>query len=115
MATVEVAFTSRSRFHDMKSSSPPTLIRSVSRAADLLLHVARARNGATASEAAAACHLAIPTAHHLLTTLAHEGLLSKDGPRFVLGPKAVVFADCVARQSGVPEYLLRPLRALAEE
>jgi IclR family transcriptional regulator, acetate operon repressor len=100
----------RNNIRNMKSGH----IQSVARATALLLHVAN-RGGATASEAAAAHGLAVPTAHHLLSTMADEGLLAKDGRRFVLGPKALVVGDRAMRQDGVPAYLMAPLRGLVEE
>jgi DNA-binding IclR family transcriptional regulator len=79
------------------------------------MHVA-SRGSATASEAATANGLAVPTAHHLLSTMAEEGLLAKDGRgMFVLGPKALVVGDRAMRQDGVPAYLMNPLRTLVEE
>lgn len=59
--------------------------------------------------------LTVPTTHHLLNTLAAEGLAVKDSRRrYVLGPRVAVLADGLVRQA-VPEYLARPLRALAHE
>jgi DNA-binding IclR family transcriptional regulator len=99
--------------HDVKYGRR---IQSVARAVRLLLYVAGRPEGATGAEAAAACELAVPTAHHLLGTLVYEGLLAKDARRrLVLGPKALVVAERVARQTNVPEYLLAPLRWLAEQ
>jgi IclR family transcriptional regulator, acetate operon repressor len=90
-------------------------IQSVARATALLMHVA-GRGGATASEAAAAHGLAVPTAHHLLSTMVDEGLLAKDGRGlFVLGPKALVIGHRALRQDSVPAYLMNPLRGLVEE
>jgi IclR family transcriptional regulator, acetate operon repressor len=90
-------------------------IQSVARATALLVHIA-SRGGATASQAAAAHGLAVPTTHHLLSTMADEGLLAKDGRGlFVLGPKALVIGDRAMRQDGLPTYLMNPLRRLVEE
>jgi IclR family acetate operon transcriptional repressor len=95
---------------------PRTRIQSASRAVQLLLLVARRPDGATASEAAAGVGLAVPTAYHLLATLADEGLLARDSRRrFVLGPRVGVLADAFLRDGAVPEYLAGPLQRLAEE
>ena len=95
------------------SDSPGTRIQSVSRAARLLLLIAGRPAGATAAEAAAALGLTVPTTHHLLNTLAAEGLAVKDAQRrFALGPQVAVLADGFVRQA-VPEYLARPLHQLA--
>lgn len=94
----------------------PTRIQSASRAARLLLLVARRSDGASATEAAKALGLAVPTAHHLLSTLCDEGLLARDSRRrYVLGPRVAVLAEAFLRDGAVPEYLLDPLRGLAEE
>src|SRR5215217_9737595 len=96
------------------AANPATQIRSVGRAARLLLHVAHSPDGVSATEAAKVIGTAVPTAYHLLTTLRVEGLLSQDsGRRFVLGPQAAVIADAWLRSDAVPECLLEPLRALA--
>jgi IclR family acetate operon transcriptional repressor len=107
----ESQFAMGNNIHIMKSGH----IQSVARATNLLLHVGLS-GGATASQAAAEHGLAVPTAHHLLSTMAAEGLLAKDaGGRFVLGPKALVLAERASRQGHVPEFLMAPLRALVEE
>jgi IclR family acetate operon transcriptional repressor len=91
-------------------------IKSVSRAVRLLMFVTRQPHGVSAAEAARACGLALSTAHHLLGTLVTEGMLAKDDRRrYLLGPGALVLADRVARDTGVPPYLLAPLQKLAEE
>lgn len=90
-------------------------IRSVERASRLLLWIATQPDGDTATGAARAAGLALPTAYHLLGTLVAGGLLAKDSRRrYVLGPKAGVVADAYWRSDRVPEYLLAPLRALAD-
>jgi IclR family transcriptional regulator, acetate operon repressor len=91
-----------------------TRIQSVTRATRILLLLSRTPPGSTAAEAAAALGLTVPTTHHLLNTLAAEGFVVKDSQRrFALGPRIAVLADGMVRQA-VPEYLARPLRALAE-
>lgn len=97
-----------------QQSDGKTTIQSVSRAARLLLAVAAAPEGVSAKTAADSLGLSLPTAYHLLTTLAAEGLLAKDSRRrYVLGPRTAVLAAAVIRNSSAPEYYLRPLRDLA--
>jgi IclR family transcriptional regulator, acetate operon repressor len=99
---------------DISDDEAGTRIQSVTRATRLLLLLARTPSGSTAAEAAAALGLTVPTTHHLLNTLAAEGLVVKDSQRrFALGPRIAVLADGFVRQA-VPEYLAQPLRELAE-
>lgn len=94
----------------------PPRIQSVERASRLLLWIAAQHDGATASDAARAAGLALPTTYHLLSTLVAVGLLAKDSRRrYALGPRAAVIAEAHQRGDRVPEYLLAPLRALAAE
>lgn len=99
---------------DKRWSATPGRIQSVSRAANLLMLVAGGRVEPTAKDLARAAHLSVPTAHHLLSTLVHEGFLAKDSKaRYELGLKIAVLADALQRSVSVPEYLLEPLRQLA--
>jgi IclR family transcriptional regulator, acetate operon repressor len=94
---------------------PPTRIQSASRAVRLLLFVADGVDGETAKTCADALALPLATTHHLLATLVDERLLSKDAKRrYHLGPKVGVLADSFQRQMLPPDYLLAPLRHLAE-
>jgi IclR family transcriptional regulator, acetate operon repressor len=100
--------------HVTKISCPETRIQSVDRAAQLLLLLARAGEGVSVTAAARELALAVPTAHHLLATLAANGLAAQDRRRrYLLGPAAAVLADGFARQ-GAGDHLLSPLRTLAE-
>ncbi|MFC5907470.1 IclR family transcriptional regulator [Streptacidiphilus monticola] len=63
----------------------PTLIGSVQRALRLLEAVGRHRQGATAKQLARAADLPLPTAYHLLRTLAHEGYLVRSAGLYRLG------------------------------
>ena len=93
----------------------PTRIRSASRAVRLLLFVADGADGQSAKACGEALGLPPSTTHHLLTTLVDERLLSKDAKRrYHLGPKVGVLADAFQRQMLPPDYLLAPLRHLAE-
>lgn len=92
----------------------PTRIRSVSRAATVLRQVARHPEGIGPTAVAAASGLAVPTTHHLLSTLCAEGLVARTAQRrYVLGPGIAVLAEAYARADVVPSWLMRPLRTLA--
>jgi IclR family transcriptional regulator, acetate operon repressor len=92
-----------------------TRIRSVARAAQILLFLGEQPDGRTAKETATALALPVPTAYHLLGTLVAEGLLAKDSRRrYHLGPKIGVLSEAFLRQVIPPEYLLGPLHELAE-
>jgi DNA-binding IclR family transcriptional regulator len=100
---------------DNGGSPAPTHIQSVSRAARLLLFVTEGADGQTAKQCADALELPLATTHHLLSTLVAERLLSKDGKRrYHLGPKVGALADAFERQMLPPEYLVDPLRRLAD-
>jgi len=90
-----------------------TRIQSVSRAVQVLLAVAEA-DGLRANEVSERFGLSLPTTYHLLTTLAAEGLVTKDeGRYFRLGPRAAVIAESYARADAVPTQYSRALDALA--
>jgi IclR family acetate operon transcriptional repressor len=92
-----------------------TVIRSVSRASRILVHLAEQQESRTAKQIAAALDLALPTAYHLLGTLVGEGLLTKDSARrYQLGPALAAITDAYVRQFTPPDYLVGPLRHLAE-
>jgi len=92
-----------------------TVIRSVSRASQILVHLGEQQESRSAKEIAAALGLALPTAYHLLGTLVGEGLLTKDsGRHYQLGPALAAITDAYMRQFTPPDYLVGPLRQLAE-
>jgi DNA-binding IclR family transcriptional regulator len=92
-----------------------TVIRSVSRASRILVHLAEQQESRSAKEIAGALDLPLPTAYHLLGTLVGEGLLTKDsGRRYQLGPALAAITDTYMRQFTPPDYLVGPLRHLAE-
>jgi IclR family acetate operon transcriptional repressor len=96
------------------ASEPGGRIQSVSRAVRLLMLIASGQTDGTAKGLAKATGIAIPTTHHLLSTLVHERMLAKESTaRYVLGTKVAVLADALERAVNAPEYLLEPLRQLA--
>jgi IclR family transcriptional regulator, acetate operon repressor len=93
----------------------PTRIRSVVRAVGLLLWVASEQGPRTASNASRAVGLPLATTHHLLNTLAASGMLAKDAKRqYHLGPNVGALTDAFQREVFPPDYLLEPLRHLAD-
>jgi IclR family transcriptional regulator, acetate operon repressor len=93
----------------------PTRIRSVVRAVGLLLWVASEQGPRTASNASRAVGLPLATTHHLLNTLAASGMLAKDAKReYHLGPNVGALTDAFQREVFPPDYLLGPLRHLAD-
>jgi DNA-binding IclR family transcriptional regulator len=99
----------------MNVDRSPTLIQSVRRAAAMLEVIARRPKGATATEAARELDIPLPTAHHLLNTLAHEGLLTKDrNRRYQLGPTVGMLAEAFLAQVSAPESLIDRVRELAD-
>ena len=99
----------------MVKASPPTRIRSVRRAAALLEHVALTPAGSTATAAAAALDVPVPTAYHLLNTLVDAGLLAKDERRrYRLGARVGLLAEAFLAQVSAPAYLVDRLRELAD-
>jgi IclR family transcriptional regulator, acetate operon repressor len=92
-----------------------TVIRSVSRASRILVHLGEQQESRSAKEIAAALGLALPTAYHLLGTLVGEGLLTKDSGRgYQLGPALAAITNAYMRQFTPPDYLVGPLRQLAD-
>ncbi|WP_408055640.1 MULTISPECIES: IclR family transcriptional regulator [Streptomyces] len=77
---------------------PTTLIGSVRRAMRLLESVARHEHGAPAKQLAREAGLALPTAYHLLRTLAHEGYLRREKGLFFLGEAAERLSGSGAEQ-----------------
>jgi DNA-binding IclR family transcriptional regulator len=93
----------------------PTRIRSVGKAVSILVWLAGQSEARTAKQIATALQLPIATAHHLLDTLVQDGMLYKDAHRhYHLGPSVGLLVDAFQRQNSPPEYLLAPLRRLAE-
>jgi IclR family transcriptional regulator, acetate operon repressor len=98
----------------MMKETVPTRIRSVRRAAALLEHAAMSPVGCTATSAAGALDVPLPTAYHLLNTLVDAGLLAKDERRYRLGAKVGLLAEAFLAQVSAPTYLVERLRELAE-
>ncbi|MFE2373368.1 IclR family transcriptional regulator [Streptomyces sp. NPDC059398] len=79
-------------------TAAPTLIGSVQRALRLLEEVSSHSGGAPAKQLAREAGLPLPTAYHLLRTLAHEGYVRRENGVFVPGAAAERLAGrCAAR------------------
>jgi len=93
--------------------TPKASVRSVARAARWLLWIAD-NEGVTATELARHFDVPLPTAHHVLSTLVHEGLLAKDAARrYHMGPKIGALAASFMREQAVPSVWQRALAGLA--
>jgi DNA-binding IclR family transcriptional regulator len=88
-------------------------VRSVARAARWLLWIAE-HEGASATEVAREFEVPLPTVHHVLSTLAQEGLLEKDAARrYHMGPNVGVLSGSFVREQAVPSIWQRALAELA--
>ncbi|MEV2192139.1 IclR family transcriptional regulator [Streptomyces phaeochromogenes] len=96
MATVDTA--SAGPHVPSSEPHPTTLIGSVQRAMRLLESVARHEHGAPAKQLAREAGLALPTAYHLLRTLAHEGYLRREKGLFFLGEAVERLTNSGAQQ-----------------
>lgn len=100
----------------MNSERPPTRIRSVAKAVQILIHIAEQPEGLTARAIAGALGMPVATTHHLLETLVDEGMLAKDSHRaYSLGSRVGALADAFQRRTAPPEFLMAPLRRLGDE
>lgn len=100
----------------MNSKRQPTRIRSVSKAIQILIHVAEHPEGVSGRAIAEALGMPTATAHHLLETLVDEGMLAKDSHRaYSLGSRVGALADAFQRRTAPPEFLMAPLRRLGDE
>jgi IclR family transcriptional regulator, acetate operon repressor len=91
-----------------------TRVQSVERAAQLLLTVARGTTDNSGKALAEELDLAVPTAHHLLSTLVDQGLLMRtDRSRYVLGPQVAILANAFYSGDSAPEAFVAALRQLA--
>lgn len=100
----------------MNPSRPPTRIRSVAKAVQILIHIAEHPEGLTGRAIAEALGMPVATTHHLLETLVDEGMLAKDSHRaYSLGSRIGALADAFQRRTAPPEFLMAPLRRLGDE
>jgi IclR family transcriptional regulator, acetate operon repressor len=100
---------------EQEQDGAKTRVQSVARASRLLVWIAQRPGGGTASEAARATGLTVPTTYHLLNTMVDEGLLAKDSRRrYGPGPRFAALCEAYLRTDRLPDYLLIPLRVLAD-
>jgi IclR family transcriptional regulator, acetate operon repressor len=83
------------------AAAPARGVQSLTRAVDLLDHLADAGGRATLSELAAASGLPAPTIHRLLSTLVDRGHVRREpGRRYALGPRLVRLGEAAGRVLG---------------
>ncbi|SJM64548.1 IclR family transcriptional regulator [Gulosibacter sp. 10] len=95
--------------------APEQLNRSALRAASLLLAVGEHPEGVSAAELAAEAGIPRPTVFRILLSLAHTGLLARDGGRFSLGWKAAHLGRLADPHRGILSKIQAIVEALAEE
>ncbi|MBU6496276.1 MAG: IclR family transcriptional regulator [Acidobacteria bacterium] len=101
----------------MPNTEPPSLVKSVAHALDILDVVARAGDsGVTLAELAPRVGMAKSSASASARTLAHYGFLHIEmpGPRFKLGFALLRYGDQVTRQTSLGQVALPILHELAE-
>lgn len=101
---------------DQTSTEPKKrqTIQSVARASRILLTIARAPSGMTATDVADAVGLRISTTYHLLATLEEETLLRKaEGKRYMLGAGAVEITNSPSLRARVESRHRQALSQLA--
>jgi IclR family transcriptional regulator, acetate operon repressor len=99
----------------MVKQTPPTLIRSVAKAMQILMYLAEEPDPRSARETARALGMPVATTYHLLETLASQGMVAKTNRAYHLGPRIGALADAFHRRTAPHEFLLAPLRELAHE
>jgi len=88
-------------------------VQSVARAVQMVDLVARSDNGLTAKEISTETGVNRSATYHLLHTLTQTDVLARDGRRYLIGPRAGVFASGLARHHAPNERLIASARSLA--
>jgi len=92
-----------------------TTIASVTKALNVLSVIAHRPKGAGAKDVADALDMPLPSAYHLLNTLAAGSALTKGSDRrYRLGPRIGALSGAYYDQTELDEHLLAPMRDLAE-
>jgi IclR family transcriptional regulator, acetate operon repressor len=106
----------RSRAKAPAASTPRPRVQSAARTVDILLAIARTRDGARAIEISDELGLPRQVTYHLLHTLNSTGVIRKNPQnRYVLGLAAGVIADGFRRQLHPPEHLAPIVRSIATD
>jgi IclR family acetate operon transcriptional repressor len=88
-------------------------VQSVARAIQMVDLVARSDEGLSAKEISAQTGVNRSATYHLLHTLTQTDVLSRDGRRYLMGPRAGVFAAGVTRHQSPHEHVVARARSLA--
>src|SRR5512142_435870 len=88
-------------------------VQSVARAMQMVDLVARSDHGLTAKEISAATDVNRSATYHLLHTLTQTEVLARDGRRYLMGPRAGVFAAGIMHHHAPNERLVASARSLA--
>lgn len=91
---------------------PSGTIQSVVRAMSILERCAEEPNGATARQIALADGLSVPTASHLLSTLAYCGYLKKTGTRYALSWKIAELHSALSKRFTPSERAIETMNEL---
>ncbi|WP_155942974.1 IclR family transcriptional regulator [Mycobacterium sp. 141] len=100
---------------DRESDPSNQLNRSALRAASLLIAAGNHPNGASAAELALETGVPRPTAHRLLLSLAHSGLLTRNGGTFALGWRTAALGRLADPYRGILPRVQLVLDRLAAE
>lgn len=91
-------------------------VQSVSRAASVLMCIAKTDEGAAPKAIAGELGLSLQTIYHLLHTLTEVGLVCRNQQQqYVMGLSVGTLAQAFSRQLAPPEHLSRLLRLVARE
>ena len=105
-----------SRAKASAASTPRPRVQSAARTVDILLAIARTRDGAKAIEISNELALPRQVTYHLLHTLNSTGVIRKNQQhRYVLGLAVGVIADGFRRQLHPPEHLAPIVRSIATD
>lgn len=88
-------------------------VQSVARAVQMVDLVARSETGLNAKEISEETGVNRSATYHLLHTLSETGVLARDGRRYVMGPRAGVFAAGFTRHRSPREQVAASARSLA--
>ncbi|ADB50355.1 IclR family transcriptional regulator [Conexibacter woesei] len=88
-------------------------VQSVARAIQMVDLVARSEEGLSAMEISGQTGVNRSATYHLLHTLTQTGVLARDGRRYLMGPRAGVFAAGVTRHRSPREQVTASARSLA--
>jgi len=98
---------------DSGTNSKPPRVQSVARAVQMVDLVARSDHGLTAKEISLETGVNRSATYHLLHTLTQTEVLSRDGRRYLMGPRAGVFSTGFSRHQTPNQQVIASARKLA--